>query len=114
MAETPAAQPAKRSIAQLASLAAPQAAPQYQEANFIIRVAVFHDIANADSAYQRLSSFGPTRIVKEVGANGPLYRVEIGPLDNKSDADAALTTAFGSGFDGASLVSDDATRVSMR
>jgi len=75
---------------------------------------VFPDIANADNAYQRLSSFGPTRIVRAVGVNGPLYRVEIGPLDNKSDADAALTTAQGSGFDGASLVSDDATRVSMR
>ena len=115
VAEVAPAQPAKRSIAQLASLAAPQApAPQYQASNYIVRVAVFHDIANADNAYQRLSSFGPTRIVKEVGANGPLYRVEIGPLDNKSDADAALTTAFGSGFEGALLVSDSATRISMR
>ncbi|MDP8998058.1 MAG: septal ring lytic transglycosylase RlpA family protein [Pseudomonadota bacterium] len=114
VAQVAPAQPPQRSIAQMASLAAPQAAPQYQEANFIIRVAVFHDVANANNAYQRLASFGPTRIVRAVGVNGPLYRVEIGPLDNKSDADAALTTAQGSGFEGASLVSDDATRVSMR
>ena len=107
-------QPVRRNIAQMASLAAPQATPQYQTANYIIRVAVFHDIANANNAYQRLSSFGPTRIVRGVGVNGPLYRVEIGPLDNKSDADAALATAFGSGFEGAAMLSDGATRISMR
>ncbi|MEO9167708.1 MAG: RlpA-like double-psi beta-barrel domain-containing protein, partial [Aestuariivirga sp.] len=108
-------QPARRNIAQMASLAAPQAAaPQYQAANYVIRVALFHDIANADNAYQRLSSFGPTRILREVGANGPLYRVEIGPLDNKADADAALTTAIGSGFEDASMLSEDVTRISMK
>jgi len=88
--------------------------PEQVASAFVVRVAVFHDMENANNAYQRLSSFGPTRIVRAVGSNGPLYRVEIGPIDNKSDADSALTTAIGSGYEDAKLLQADITQVSMR
>ena len=101
---------AKRSLAQQASLS-----PQDVIGDaYVVRVAVFHDMANANDALQRLASFGPTHIVRAVGANGPLYRVEIGPLDNKVDADAALTTALGSGYEDAKLMPAEASQVSMR
>jgi len=100
----------RRSPVQQASLSGPEASPNA----FVVRVAVFHDLANADAAVQKLSSFGPTKIVKAVGANGPLFRVEIGPIDNKADADAALTTAIGTGYEDAKLMQDGSTQVSMR
>ncbi len=102
--------PIRRSPIQQASLGGPEAVTNA----FVVRVAVFHDLANANDALQRLSSFGPTKIVKAVGANGPLYRVEIGPIDNKADADAALTTAIGTGYEDAKLMPADITQVSMR
>lgn len=102
--------PQKHSPIQHASLTPPQAVSD----SFIVRVAVFHDVANANAANQRLSSFGPTHIVRAVGVNGPLYRVEMGPLDNKADAEAALTTAQGSGYEGALLQQMEPTVVSLR
>ena len=87
-------------------------APQPVQA-FIVRVAVFHSLENANSAYQELASFGPTRIVQAVGANGPLYRVQIGPLDNSSDAQSALDSAIASGYEGALIVETQSTQVSL-
>ncbi|MDE2384723.1 MAG: septal ring lytic transglycosylase RlpA family protein [Alphaproteobacteria bacterium] len=102
--------------------AAPQA--QVQQAQYtppapaqmayIVRVGVYHDLGNASTAYQQLQSFGPTRIVKAVGANGPLYRVEMGPLDNQADGEAALNTALGEGFEGARLVTTEPLQISMK
>jgi rare lipoprotein A len=79
---------------------------------YVVRVAVFHDLENAKSAYDSLLGFGPTQIVKAVGANGPLYRVQMGPLDNESDAQAALQTAIASGFEDARIVATQITQVS--
>jgi rare lipoprotein A len=79
---------------------------------YVVRVAVFHDLENAKSAYESLLGFGPTQIIKAVGANGPLYRVQMGPLDNESDAQAALQTAIASGFEDARVVATQITQVS--
>jgi rare lipoprotein A len=89
--------------------------PQVQAPQaFVVRVGVFHDLANAQNAYQAIESFGPAKIVRAVGANGPLYRVEMGPLDNAADAQAALTTAQGAGFEGAKLIAAEVMQISMR
>lgn len=82
--------------------------------SYVVRVGVYHDLENASSAYQQLQAYGPTRIVKAVGANGPLYRVEMGPLDSQADADAAMTTAIGEGFEGAKLVTTEPLQISMK
>ena len=81
---------------------------------YIVRVGVFHDLDNANTAYQQLQAYGHTRIVKAVGANGPLYRVEMGPLENKADADAAMTAAIGEGFEDAKLITTEPLQISMR
>jgi len=98
--------------------------PELQQANFtpppqvpqsyLVRVAVYHSIEEASSAYQQLQEFGPVRIIRAVGANGPLFRVEMGPLDNKPDAEAALNTALGSGFGDAKLVISEPMQISMK
>ena len=88
----------------------PEAAPA--PAGFMVRVAVFHSIENANAAYAQMSSLGPTQIVQAVGANGPLYRVQIGPLDNSSDAQSALSSAIASGFEDAKIIEMQITQVS--
>ena len=111
----PAAKPARLpfAMASAAQQADYSPEPQVQQA-YVVRVGVFHDLGNAQSAYQAVASFGPAKIVRAVGANGPLYRVEMGPLDNRADAESALTTAQGAGFEDAKLVAAETMQISMR
>ena len=95
---------------QQATFTPPPQVPQ----SYLVRVAVYHSIEEASSAYQQLQEFGPVRIIRAVGANGPLFRVEMGPLDNKPDAEAALNTALGSGFGDAKLVISEPMQISMK
>ncbi len=83
-------------------------------AGYMVRVGVFHDLENAKLAYNQLAGFGPTQIVKAVGANGPLYRVQIGPLDNKEDANTALDTAISNGFEDARIVETQIQQVAFK
>jgi rare lipoprotein A len=82
------------------------------DSSYVVRVAIFHDIENATAAYDQVSGFGPAQIIKAVGANGPLYRVQIGPLDNEQDAQSALETAIAAGFEDARIVAAQITQVS--
>ena len=107
--------------AQMASAVAPAKVEQVayeppvsQPKSYIVRVGVYHDLENANTVYQQLQSFGPTRIVKAVGANGPLYRVEMGPLESKADADAAMTSAIGEGFEDAKMIASEPLQISMK
>ena len=93
---------------------ADEAAVTSAPAGYMVRVGVFHDYANATAAYQSLVGFGPTQIVKAVGANGPLYRVQMGPLDNAGDAKSALDTAIAQGFDDARVVETQITQVAYK
>ena len=108
-----AAKPRKAKIEQPVQQATyePSAQPP-SNAGFIVRVAVFHSLDNANTAYASLASFGPTQIIRAVGANGPLYRVQMGPLDSEQDAQAALETAISSGFEDARIVTTQITQVS--
>jgi rare lipoprotein A len=87
--------------------------PPAPTANYTVRVAIFHDRENANNAYQALAAYGPTQIVKAVGANGPLYRVEIGPINSEEDAQVALNNAVSSGYEDARIVATQGTQVSM-
>jgi rare lipoprotein A len=92
----------------------PQDTLPSDSAGYIVRVGVFHDLENAKLAYNQLAGFGPTQIVKAVGANGPLYRVQIGPLDNKEDANTALDTAISNGFEDARIVETQIQQVAFK
>jgi rare lipoprotein A len=81
-------------------------------AGYVVRVAIFHNMENANAAYQQVSGFGPAQIIRSAGVNGPLYRVQIGPLDNEQDAQSALETAIASGYEDALIVQTQITQVS--
>ena len=104
---------AESASVQQASVAALEAMAS-NNAGYMVRVGVFHDFENAKNAYNQLASLGPTQIVKAVGANGPLYRVQMGPLDNKADAETALESAIASGFEGARIVETKITEVAFK
>ena len=88
--------------------------PAAQPHVYIVRVGVFHDLDNANTAYQQMQVYGHARIVIAVGANGPLYRVELGPVESKADADAAMTAAIGEGFEDAKLITSEPLQISMK
>ena len=90
----------------------PPAPSEQSSSGYIVRVAVFHSLENAQTAYQELSGFGPAEIIKAVGANGPLYRVQMGPFDNEQDSQSALQTAIASGYEDARGVGTQITQVS--
>ena len=85
---------------------------QVATAGYVVRVAIFHNMENANAAYQQVAGFGPAQIIKSIGVNGPLYRVQIGPLDNEQDAQSALETAISSGYEDARIVQTQITQVS--
>ena len=88
--------------------------PAVQPRAYIVRVGVFHSLDNANFAYQQMHFYGHARIVKAVGANGPLYRVELGPMESKAGADAAITAAIGEGFEDAKLIRSEPLQISMK
>jgi len=81
---------------------------------YVVRVAVFHSLENASSAYQQLASVGPTQIIRAVGANGPLYRVQLGPFNNPEEAQTALQAAMNNGFEDARIVESQPLQISMK
>ena len=111
------ATPPKRKISpqaniQQASVPVDQIVPT--SGGFIVRVAVFHSLENATSAFDALKSLGPTQIVKAVGANGPLYRVQMGPIDNEADAVTARDNAIANGFEDARIVETQIQQVAFK
>ena len=84
------------------------------EQTYMVRVAIFHSLDNASVAYNQVAAAGPTQIIKAVGANGPLYRVQIGPFNSPDEAQAALQTAVNNGFDGARVVETQPLQISMK
>ena len=96
---------------QQAEYVAPEQSAQ-SSTGYIVRVALFRSLDHAQTAFQELSGFGPAQIIKAVGANGPLYRVQMGPFDNEQDSQSALQTAVASGYDDARIVGTQITQVS--
>jgi rare lipoprotein A len=81
---------------------------------YMVRVAIFHSIENASEAYNQVVGAGPTQIIKAVGANGPLYRVQIGPFNSAEEAQVALQTAMNNGFESARVVETQPLQISMK
>ncbi len=81
---------------------------------YVVRVAVFHTLEEASAAYQQIVGQGPAQIIKAVGANGPLFRVQIGPLDTMAAAKAAMNSARDNGFEQATIVESQPLQISMK
>ncbi|MGH6856047.1 MAG: septal ring lytic transglycosylase RlpA family protein, partial [Aestuariivirga sp.] len=61
--------------------------------SYYVQIGSFADPENAERARAELSSAWPVQIVELDGGSGPIYRVRLGPLADRPDADTAVEDA---------------------
>ena len=72
--------------------------------DYYVQVAAFADPTNAEATRQRLAAIGPVRVQPVEGATGRLWRVRMGPLASRADAEALLGQVRDSGHGDARIV----------
>ena len=92
---------AKRQLASLASNEAVGAGGK----SFIIQVAAFAELDNARSARQMVHGLGPSQLVETEGSSGPMYRLQVGPVQGEEAAIHLLEAIQAEGFQDARMVS---------
>ena len=60
------------------------------EESYYIQVGSFADPANAEKARSQLASAWPVQVIEVTGSGGTIYRVRLGPITTREDADTAL------------------------
>lgn len=96
---------------QVAESSPPESAAAYQEASvdavpvqrktrdgYLVSVAAFSNIENADAAGEGLSTLGAARVFEVEGANGPLYLLQLGPFRSGLAARQARDSVIDAGF----------------
>jgi rare lipoprotein A len=69
----------------------------------IVQVASFADLDAAEQARAQLSAIGPVQVYEWQTADGPLYKVQLGPFSSSVGAEDALDAVRGQGFRKAKL-----------
>jgi rare lipoprotein A len=69
----------------------------------IVQVASFADLDAAEQARAQLSAIGPVQVFEWQTADGPLYKVQLGPFLSSVGAEDALAAVRGQGFRKAKL-----------
>jgi rare lipoprotein A len=65
---------------------------------YVVRVATFENLANAEAARDELSTLGQARVIGIEGASGELYLLQLGPFRSELTAQNAMDAAIESGF----------------
>ncbi|MBI2719759.1 MAG: septal ring lytic transglycosylase RlpA family protein [Rhizobiales bacterium] len=82
---------------QLAAYEPPKpTAPQPQsgiEESYYVQIGSYANPANAEKARAELASTWPVQVIEVAGSGGTLYRVRLGPISDRRDADTALEEA---------------------
>ncbi len=76
----------------------------YSGPGYYVQVAAFADPANAEATRRRLGAIGPVRVQPVESAAGRLWRVRMGPLATRADAEALLGRVWESGHDDARII----------
>lgn len=72
---------------------------------FLVSVAAFSNVENADAAGDDLSALGAARVFEVEGANGPLYLLQLGPFRSELAARQARDSVIDAGFPDAEISS---------
>ena len=64
----------------------------------IVQVASFGDLESAEQARAALSAIGPVQVYEWQSADGPIYKVQLGPFMSAIGADDALDAVRGQGY----------------
>jgi rare lipoprotein A len=99
---------------QLASYEPPPEAPTPRDGGYVVQVATFSDLENAQAAADAVAAHGPIRLLETNGETGLFYRVQVGPISSKSDATTALYAVRDGGFPEAKLARIVIQQVSSR
>ncbi len=86
--------------------ATPAPPPAYQAVATYIQAGAFTKLDNARRLTAKLSRFGPTRTTRAWVGGREFYRVRIGPIGNRAEADAVLVRVIAAGHRGALSVVD--------
>ena len=81
----------------------PEPVAQTRSGGYIVQVANFVSLDNAQATADAMAAYGPTRLIQTESENGTLYRVQVGPLMDKTDATNALYAVRDNGFPDAKL-----------
>jgi len=88
-----AAEPASVTVAYEAPAQAAPAPASGLGEDYYVQVGSFGDPKNAEKARNALAATWPVQVLEVAGNGAPLYRVRIGPLADRNDADTALDQA---------------------
>jgi rare lipoprotein A len=69
----------------------------------IVVVGTFNKAANAQAAYDQVADFGPAQLIEHSGANGTVYRVQLGPFRSSLGAEDVVAQLRAEGFPDAVL-----------
>ena len=83
------------------------------EPSYFIQVGSFADPANAERARAQFASVWPVQFIELSGTAGTVYRVRLGPISDRVDADTALEGAVASGYPDARMVRTDAMQAAL-
>ncbi|MCA0434069.1 MAG: septal ring lytic transglycosylase RlpA family protein [Proteobacteria bacterium] len=81
---------------------------------FVVQVATFRDLENAQGAADSVAAFGPTRLLETNSDSGTFYRLQVGPIFDKPEATNALYAVRDNGFPEARLARIVIQQVSSR
>jgi rare lipoprotein A len=88
---------------QEASFEAPKQKKKVRGSAQIIQVGAFRNLDGAEQARAALSAIGPVQVYEWESANGPLYKVQMGPFLSSIGAEDALTAVRAEGYSKAML-----------
>lgn len=91
-----------------------QAQPSGYETNFYVQLGSFTDPDNAARARDQFAAVWPVQYIELMGANGPVYRVRLGPIADQADAQTALDNAYAAGFNDARMIRSQAMQASLQ
>ncbi len=76
---------------------------QTRSGGYIVQVANFINLDNAQATADAMAPYGPIRLIEADSENGTLYRVQVGPMMDKAGATNALYAVRDNGFPDAKL-----------
>lgn len=83
------------------------------ETSFFVQVGSFSDVRNAERVRDEFASGWPVQFIELNGSAGTVYRVRLGPIAGRADAETALEGAIAAGFPDAHLLAAQAMQAAL-
>ncbi|MFN4144049.1 septal ring lytic transglycosylase RlpA family protein [Aestuariivirga sp.] len=87
---------------------------QAMEISWYVQLGSFTDAGNAQRARDQFSAVWPVQFIELSGAAGPVFRVRLGPISSKADAETALVDAQAAGYGDARLIKTEAVQAALQ